>query len=409
MKILIVSQYFWPEEFRINDLAVELSGRKHEVTVLTGVPNYPSGSFFPGYSAFHPKEENYRGVRIIRVPLIPRKKGDRWQLVVNYCSFLLTSCLLGVPRLKKDFDVIFVFGTSPVTQVIPAILLKRIKQTQILFWVQDLWPESLSATGAIKSEIILSPVRILVRWIYKHSDRILIQSQAFYAPILKTGGVINECIEYLPNWTEAFYQPIQEVKNKQVLEDMPEGFRVVFAGNIGAAQSLGTILEAAEILRNQIKIQWVILGDGSRYQWLKNEVISKNLGNLVTLLGRRPTDMMPEYFAMSDVMLVTLNPEPIFGLTIPSKLQSYIACGRPIIGALDGEGARIIEEAKAGFSVPAGNASALAQAILTMNSLSKEQREKLGKNGLIYYQKHFEREKIIDKLERIMQSTQEER
>lgn len=398
MKVLIVSQYFWPEAFRINDLAEGLVERGHEVTVLTGIPNYPDGNFFKGYGFFKKVRENYKGIKVIRAPLIPRGDGGGKQLALNYLSFAFLASIFAPIACRGKFDLIFVCQLSPVTVGIPAIVLKKFKNLPIIFWIQDLWPESLSATGAIKSEKILNGVNKLVRFIYRYCDKILIQSPAF-APLIENQGVNPERITYFPNSVEKLYAPMERQYGLDGISDLPSGFLVMFAGNIGMAQDFPTILAAADKLRGYHDIHWVVLGDGRARALVEMEISKLGLSEKVHLLGRLPMKSMPYYFSMADAMLVTLRKEPIFSLTIPSKIQSYMACGRPILAALDGEGGRVINESGSGFSSPAEDADALAKSVLTMYRMPKEEREAMGKRGQQYCDENFEREMLLDRLE----------
>ena len=393
-----MSQYFWPEEFRINDLALGLKARGHEVVVLTGQPNYPKGKFFPGYGFLGPWREEYHGVNILRVPLVPRDKKQPWRLALNYISFAFFASILGPWYCRGKFDVIFVYEPSPVTVGLPGVVLKIIKRAPMMFWVQDLWPESLSATGAVKAKWFLELVGRFVRWIYRHSDIILVQSKGFTDRTLAMGAN-SEKIKYLPNWAEELYRPVKAENDAPERQHVPEGFVVMFAGNIGVAQDFPTILAAAEELAAHKDIHWVILGDGSERALVEAEVKKRGLNESVHLLGRHPVGAMPRYFALADVMLVSLTRDPIFALTIPGKVQSYLACGRPIIAALDGEGARIVEDAGAGIACGAQNASTLAKAVLTMKRVTEREREEMGMRGRAYYEKYFERNVLINQLE----------
>lgn len=399
MQVLIVTQYFWPENFRINDVAVGLQEKGHDVTVLTGQPNYPDGRFFPGYGFWSKPEERYQGIRVVRVPLIPRGNGGALRLLLNFCSFAFSASLMGPWRCRAPYDTILVFEPSPVTVGIPALVLKKLRGTPILFWVQDLWPESLAATGATKSRWILNAVEALVRRIYRHCDRILVQSEAFRSPIERL-GVEGGRIAYFPNSAEPFYQPLSVEREAPERASLPEGFRVIFGGNIGKAQSFETILEAAGLLRGREDIHWVILGDGRMASWVRDEVQKRGLNKTVHLLGRFPAEAMPRYFALADVLLVTLRKEPIFSLTIPSKVQSYLACGKPIVAALDGEGARIVREAEAGLTLDPEDGKALADAILTMYRMPAKARQAMGLSGRRYFESHFERELLLNRLDR---------
>jgi colanic acid biosynthesis glycosyl transferase WcaI len=398
MHVLIITQYFWPENFRINDLALGLKEKAHRVTVLTGKPNYPEGTFFPGYGFWSKREEVYHGIRILRAPILPRGKGKGFQLLLNFVSFAVFSSIVGIRRCRESYDVILVFEPSPVTVGIPAIVLKRLRGIPVLFWVQDLWPESLSATGAIASRWMLSIVESLVRFIYRGCDKILVQSEAFYAPIQRF-GITREDILYFPNSAESFYQPIALDREAPERGHLPAGFLVIFGGNIGKSQSFETILAAAETLKSYQDIHWVILGDGRMFTWVQDEVRKRGLDKTVHLLGRFPAEVMPRYFALADVLLATLGKQPIFSLTIPSKVQSYLACGKPIVASLDGEGARIVREAKAGLTPTPENAEALADAILTMYRMPEEERNLMGLRGRTYFETHFDRVLLLDRLD----------
>lgn len=401
MKILILTQYFHPEVFRISDLAAGLASRGHDVTVLTGLPNYPSGKFFSGYGLFGPLRENLGGVRVLRVPLLPRGERSAVLLLLNYFSFAIFATILGPLRCREKFDAVFVAQYSPVTVGIPAVVLRWWTKAPLFFWVQDLWPDSLSATGAVTTRLVLRLVERLVRWIYRRCDVLLVQSRAFTGSLIERGAEPSR-IHYFPNYAEALYMPHQTAPEDRQILGMPEGFVLMFAGNIGAAQDFSTILEAVELLRDVTNFHLVVLGDGRIAGWVREEIILRKLTERVHILGSHPMAEMPRYFAAADVMLVTLKREPIFALTIPGKVQSYLACARPIIAGLDGEGARVVEEAKAGFVAPAEDPTALADAVRRMIALSQQERAALGQNARAYYEKHFDRERLLGELEELM-------
>lgn len=385
MNILIVTQYFWPESFLINDIATGLLGRGHSVTVLTGIPNYPDGKFNKAFGLFKNNRLPYRGIKVVRVPIVPRGKS-RFMLAMNYLSYAISTSVLSPFMCRGDYDIILVYQLSPVTVGIPAIVMKWVKSAPIMFYVQDLWPESLSATGAVKSKYILKAVEWLVRFIYKRCDLILVQSEAFKWPIRKM-RVPGEFIRYLPNSAAEVGHGITA----------HEGFNVVFAGNIGEAQDFGTILECAAILKNY-GICFIIVGDGRKVGWVKEQIALRGLQN-VKMAGRCQPNEMTRWYSVADALLVTLTDEPIFSLTIPSKLQSYLSVGKPIVAALNGEGARIIRESGAGVVCPAGNAGALANAILEVYHKSPDERCEMGAKGRAYFKTHFDRDMLLDRLE----------
>ncbi len=408
MRILVVTQYFWPENFRINDLAVGLQQKGHKVTVLTGKPNYPSGRFYDGYGFFSRSRETHEGMEVIRAPLLPRGRAGGFRLALNYLSFAFAAALSAAFSCRDKYDVIFVYAPSPITVALPAIVLRWIRGAPIMLWVQDLWPESVSAAAGIRSVWILRPIERMVKFIYGRSDRILVQSEAF-RPSIQGLGVNGERITYLPNSAESLYKPVVLPQDAEERALVPPGFRIMYAGNIGAAQSFETILAAAERLKSYPDIHWVVLGDGRAAPWVRAQIAERGLAGCVHLLGRYPMEAMPRYFSLADVMLVTLRDEPIFELTIPGRVQSYLACGRPILAGLNGEGARVVREAGAGLTAAAENADALADAALMMYKKPKHERDAMGTRGREYFLAHFESGMLMDRLERLMNEVVEEK
>jgi glycosyltransferase involved in cell wall biosynthesis len=398
MKILVITQYFWPENFRINDLVIGLTERGHHVEILTGKPNYPNGNFYQGYSFFSKRTESWNGMKVHRSPLIPRGYSGGARLMLNYISFAFFSTLRGL-GIAGDFDRILVYEPSPITVGLPAIALKFRKKANIYFWVQDLWPQSVTAAGGVKNKIVIGLLNSITKWIYKKSHKILIQSEAFRNILLKQ-EVINDKIIYYPNSVEEFFK-VKDT-NAEILKKMPIGFKIMFAGNIGESQDFETIVEAARIVSESNKdIKWVILGDGRKKSYLEDKIKELRLENHIFLLGSYPVVEMPDFFACADCLLVSLKRDYIFSLTIPSKIQSYLACGKPILASLDGEGSRIILEAKAGIAVEAENPLLLATKALNFYNLSEMERVDMGKNARTYFENNFERELLIDRLEEI--------
>jgi glycosyltransferase involved in cell wall biosynthesis len=396
-----VTQYFWPESFRITDLALALRERGHDVVVLTGLPNYPQGRLFEGYGLRGPWSETVQQVPVIRVPLIPRGPGQGWRLAVNYASFAASATALGLTRLPRGFDVVFVYEVSPITVALPAIALRHVQRVPVVLWVQDLWPDNVSATGAVRSKTVLRGISALTRWIHARCDRILAQSPAFI-PGLEAQGVDSDRVSYLPNWAETLYCPVEPGPEAPERAALPPGFRVVFAGNIGVSQDFGTILAAAERLRHHRDIHWVVLGEGRMKPWVEQEVKKRGLGGVVHLLGQHPVEAMPLYFALADALLITLRHDALYSMVVPSKLQSYMACAKPVIAALDGEAARIVRESGGGFSVRAEDPDALADAVLRMSRMASEDRVEMGRRNRRYFEAHFERDRLIGELERIL-------
>jgi len=393
VKILVLSQYYWPENFRINEVAQTLNTKDVDVEILTGKPNYPAGEVFGGYNAMGCVQEVLKGLQVHRVPLFPRGKGGV-RLALNYLSFVLSATVFG-PRLLrgKQFDAILVFAPSPILQAIPAIFIGRLLKCPVLLWVQDLWPESLSATGYVRNRWILRAVEYVVWWIYRRVDLLLVQSKAFTPKIQAMAG--GTPVAYHPNSfvDHAIISGSRDVE----CPALDCSFPVLFAGNMGNAQAVEVVLEAATILRDVKGIRFVMIGDGSRRGWLMQKAAERGISNLV-FPGRYPVETMSVLMKRAAVLLVTLADTEIFRLTVPSKVQAYLAAGRPIIACLNGVGAEIVQEAGAGVTVPAEDASALAQAVMTLYTLPEQERREMGMRGRRYYEEHFSHEKLVDKL-----------
>lgn len=402
MRILLITQYFYPENFRINDVVAGLRKRGHAITVLTGLPNYPEGHVHEGYGWFRRTREILDGVEIVRVPLIARGRGGGLRLALNYLSYAFFATVIGLPRCRGRYDVILVYQMSPITMGIPAIVFRWWRGLHVVFWVQDLWPESLRAAKAVRSPRVLRLINKLVRFIYERCDAILVQSRGFI-PAIQAMGVPLERMAYLPNSAEDCYRPVDPAECAGELAELPAGFRAVYAGNIGAAQDFPTLLAAAERTRHIPDLHWVIFGDGRMRSWVEGQVRARGLSATVHLLGTRPVTLMPRYFALADLLLVTLRRDPIFALTIPSKVQSYLACGRPIVAALDGEGARVVSESGAGIAGPAEDVDALSEAVIRMYRASPAERDQMGRSARRYFEANFERLALLIRLEQLLQ------
>ncbi|WP_031434438.1 glycosyltransferase family 4 protein [Methylomarinum vadi] len=408
-RILIFTQYFWPESFRINALARTLKAQGHEVSVLTGKPNYPEGLFFSGYKGLGIQKETWQGIPIFRIPILARGRQNALRLALNYLSFVVSGLLFAPFVLRKQkIDVIFVYAPSPVFQVIPASFLGWLKRVPVVLWVQDLWPQSAKATGHVESALLLKLLEKLVLFSYAHTDLLLVQSQAFVAPVAKLSPV-HVPVLYYPNSVEdTFYAP--QAIDALSIETLQNGFSVLFAGNIGTAQGVSTIVNAAKLLKIYSQINIVMMGSGSMSDWVAQQKQKHDLNNL-HLVGRFPAEMMPSMMKQASVLLVTLKQDPIFALTIPSKVQDYLATGKPIVAALDGEGARVIEESGAGLTCAAEDAKGLADAILALYHMPEKDRVAMGNNGHAYFLKHFEMGRQAKKLIEILKQriTEKER
>jgi glycosyltransferase involved in cell wall biosynthesis len=386
LKVLVLTQYFWPESFRINELVRSLRGNGCDVTVLAGQPNYPEGKVFTGYRALSVRRQIHpEGYTVFRVPLVPRGKASGVRLAANYLSFAAAASLLGPWLLRgKPFDVVFVYAPSPITQAIPGVVLKHVKGAALVTWVQDLWPESLASTGFVKNQTVLRLVGSMVKWLYRQHDLLLGQSRSFADSLRQSAPGVP--VEYFPNPGEASFDETAEPARETLR--LEPGFNVVFAGNLGKVQSLGTVLDAAELMRKHQHVRFVLVGSGSQTDWLRSEIARRDLTNVV-LAGRFPAEDMPAILRQASVLLVSLIRSEIMSQTIPAKVQAYLAAGKPVIASLDGEGASVIRESGAGIAVPAEDAAALATAVTTLYDASQDERDRMGEAGRSWYRTHF--------------------
>lgn len=408
-RILIISQHFWPESFKINDLATELQRRGFMVAVLTGKPNYPEGKIFKGYGFLRKAIDNYNDIKVYRVPIIPRGGGGNLRLVLNYLSFVISASLFICFHWKR-YDSTFVFASSPITQAYPALLHKKIFRSKLIVWLLDLWPESVIAAGGVQNKFIIKVVSHFSNVIYKNCDNLLVQSESF-TPLLIDKGVIRERIVFFPNWAEEVFEighcVAPSIPVNLFSENKEEGFILLYAGNIGEAQGIDTIINAAALTRQNNHIKWVFVGSGRRYEWLTNRVAELDLNKTVHVLGRFPLDTMPWFYNKADILLLSLKDEFIFSLTVPARLQSYMASGKPVIGSINGEAAKIIRTADCGFVCEAGNSAKLAVLAEEASGMTEKELLKLGQNGQRYYNECFKRVVVIDRLITVFNSRAE--
>ena len=386
-KILLFSPHFHPNDFKCNDVAFELARQGHDVTVLCDIPNYPKGKFFPGYGYFRRRREVINGVKVIRTAVIPRGKGGGVMLALNYLSYAFSACFRALFMGLRKWDVVLVHQLSPVTVGLPAVMIKKMrKKTRLLFWVLDLWPESLQVAGGINNKFVLGAFEWVAKLCYRNSDKILIGSNGFRQSICEKGD-FGEKIVYFPNWAEDSLTAASDY----VLPELPDGFKLMFAGNIGEAQDFEHTLEAAKILhdRGMKDIHFVLVGDGRKREWVERFVSENGLQETVHWVGRHPLEAMGKFFSQADVLYFALKDSLIFNLTCPAKVQAYMSAGKPVLAMINGEGASIVEEAGCGMSVPAGDSEALADAIYKMAAMDKNELVAMGTRGRSYCEKNF--------------------
>lgn len=399
MRILVVCQHYWPEPYPLEDVCEELVRRGHQVQVVTDVPNYPQGKIFQEYKHGKNRKQVHNGVMISRTFTIGRRNNVIFRFL-NYFSFAFSS-LLHTLRMKDEFDVVFANQTSPVMMSGGALAYGKKHRKKVLLYCMDLWPASLAAGGIQEGSLIYRIFGVISGWIYRSADRILITSESFREYLCEKFNIADEKIFHHPQYAN-FSGEEQQTENHDTID-------LMFAGNIGTAQSIPTILNAAKLLEQHKELRWHIVGDGSALDSCKELAQKLELPNVI-FHGRKPQEEMPAYYAMADAMLLTLTGDPYISMTLPGKTQTYMAAGKPIIGAANGEIPRVIAQSGCGFCADADDAEGLAEAVLQFVNCTD--KATLGENGRLYYKEHFSRGKFIDMLEKqleecsgIMQAT----
>lgn len=401
MRVALISQYFYPEQFSNNTIARELVLRGYDVHAFPCVPNYPEGRFFDSYSNTEKREEDWEGVRISRVYTIPRGKSAL-SLIMNYLTYPVAASWTLWRRLRGGADVSFVSMPSPLFQAFAGVVLRWRTGTPCVYWVQDIWPESATFTLGIRSKVVIAVLKATCGWLYRRADIVLVQSAGFVEMIARC-GVPRERIRVLPNTAPPFYHPLTPEEAPEYAAIVPqEGFRLMFAGNIGESQDFDTLIAAAYLLRDRKELHWVVVGSGRDEDRVRGLVREKGLEDNFRFLGRYPEEAMPGLFAHADAMLVSLKDTPIFALTVPYKTQCYMACGKPIVASLNGEGARIVAEACAGVVAPASQPEALAAAIVSLLESTPQQREIYSRSARRYFEQNYSAEKVYGDLEQAL-------
>lgn len=398
MHILVISQYFFPEQFRINDICTEWVKRGYKITVITGIPNYPQGKYYKGYGLFKKRKETYNGIEIIRLPLIPRG-NNAIMLALNYLSFVVSGFIWKVfTNIKADY--VYVFEVSPMTQALPGVWYAKKRKIPCYLYVQDLWPENVEIITGIKNKYIIGAIGKMVDYIYERCTRIFTTSKSFVKSI-NNRGIPIEKIEYWPQYAEDFYKPLRKTRIPEIPAD--DVFNIIFAGNIGKAQGLDILPKTASLLRDKNlsrKIRFNIVGDGRYKNELTQLIDSMNLGEMFNFISKQPAARIPQFMAASDAAFISLMKSPLFTMTIPAKLQSYLACGIPIIACAAGETNGIINESNAGICSPPGSAEKLAQSIIEISSKTQEELRILGVNAREYYDNNFNKQTLLNKMDK---------
>lgn len=397
--ILLISQYFYPETFRVNDMACEWVKRGHKVTVLTGIPNYPMGKFYDGYDRKHRIRETWNGVNIIRIPLIARgSSANRLMnsigMAANYFSFVRSGKKWVKSKEAKELhaDLVFTFEVSPMTQALIGVWYGKRYHVPTYLYVQDLWPENVETVTGIHSKIVISPIDRMVDKIYRETGTIFTTSPSFVEAIVNRPVAVERSkVFYWPQYAEEFYKPM----NRHSVAGIPDdgSFKIAFTGNIGTAQGLDVLPKAAKLLKDE-DIKFIIVGDGRYLPEFKRQIEGLDVCDKFIMIPRVNPETIPLILSACDAGFISFNKTPLWEMTIPAKLQSYMACGKAIIASASGETKRIVEESRCGICSDIGNSNALAEEIMLL--LKNNEVEIMGKRAREYFLSHFSKEKLMD-------------
>lgn len=401
--ILVISQYFYPEQFRINDICQEWVKQGEKVTVLTGIPNYPAGKFYDGYGLFKKRKESWEGIDIIRIPLIPRGHSSVG-LTLNYLSFVVSGWFWAhFTRLKPD--QVFIYEVSPMTQGLVGVWLAKRRKIPCDIYVTDLWPENVEIITGIHHRAIIAPLERMVKRIYRGCRKIFTSSESFIPAIAKR-GVPEEKLRFWPQYAEEFYRPIppEEVPAELALLPRDERFNILFAGNMGEAQGLGVLVETARLLKEQdLAVRFCMVGDGRFKSELNERIRNAGLEELFCFCDKVPEQTVPYLFAQCDAGLICLAKNDVFTMTLPAKLQSGLACGKPIVVCADGEVQQVIRRADCGVCAPAGDGAALAKAIKELTQKSPAERKTMEERARAFFLEHYEKTLLMTEINKEME------
>jgi len=401
-RVLVVCQHFYPENFRINDICTSLIGNEIDVDVMCGIPNYPKGRFFEGYSYFSPRRETYNGVNVMRAGEIPQLKGGgKLFVALNYLWFPLAS-LFHVPKLmcKKKYDCVFLYATSPVFMAFPGLVYAKLRNTRTVLYVLDYWPDSLYSVIPIKNRFLRAIFRRVSFWHYRHADTIITVSNGMLKKMREEAGIPEDKSYFLPQSCEKLYETT--TYDEELHERFGGKFNIIFAGNIGPAQSLETLVEAAVKLEKTGEslpdYRFILIGDGMSRKTLNELVTGKQMNHRFIFEGYVSPEQVLKYYELADVLYVSLSSDELFKIMLPSKIQSYMAAGKPILASLSGEGRDTILQAECGLACESGDANALADTIVQILSMPRTMLSRFGENGKKYYEQNYKHEIFMDRI-----------
>ena len=403
--ILLISQYFYPETFRVNDMACEWVKRGYKVTVLTGIPNYPMGKYFEGYDRKHRTRETWNGVDIIRIPLVARGNSSNKLLnacgmAANYLSFMKSGEKWVKSKEAENLhvDLVFTFEVSPMTQAMIGVWYGKRYHVPTYLYVQDLWPENVETVTGIHNRAVIGPIDRMVEKIYSETDTIFTTSPSFVEAIVKRKKAVDcNKVHYWPQYAEEFYRPMEQ-QLIDGIDNSDDCYKIAFTGNIGTAQGLDVLPKAAELLKNE-KVKFVIVGDGRYQSEFERQIKERNVEDKFIMIPRVPAEKVPEILSVCDAGFISFNKTPLWENTIPAKLQSYMACGKTIIASASGETKRIIDEAGCGICCEIGNAEKLAEGI---RSIIIHDNKEMAKNARNYFEQHFDKKTLMDEMDEFL-------
>jgi len=397
-RILIISQHFWPENFRISDIATGFVENDIEVDVICGIPNYPNGIVPEGYGWFRNKKQDFNGATVYRTWEIVRKGNSNIRIFLNYISYPFFATFKVLSFLGKKYDAVFCYETSPVYMIFPAIVYSKLKKVPLTTYVLDLWPENLYSVLPIQNKFLQKVCEVTSHWHYKKSDKLIAMSPSLKEKLISVTDKSSEKIAVIPQYCESFYET--EITDEELTEKYKDYFKIVYAGNISPAQNLEVAVDAAVLLKNDgiNDVKFIIVGDGMAKNDIEKYVAEKDVKEYFDFPGSKPVTDMPKYHTLADCLFAPLAKSDLIGLTIPAKVTSYMAGRRPVITCIDGEGSLVIEKASAGLTGESGNSVQLFENIKTLYSMSPADRKQLGDNAFAYHRQHHERNKVLGHL-----------
>lgn len=401
MRILILSQWYPPEPMKfLSEMAETLKAKGHDVVVLTGFPNWPEGKVYPGYKIKLWQKETIGGVPIVRIPLYPDHSQSKIPRILNYLSFIISGSLLGFFLIRRP-DVIH--AIQPPTTCVPAWLLSRLWRIPFTYEVQDMWPETLQATGMMNNNTVLAVVAKYCDWVYRKAAALRVISPGFRRNLI-TKGVNGEKIHVISNWVDTdYYSPRQPDVALSEKFGFKGRFNILYAGTIGLAQGIETVLAAAKLVEDIEQIQFVLAGGGLALDNLKEYAANHNITN-VKFLGRQPMELMPDLYSLADILLVHLKDDPLFRITIPHKTLTYLSAGKPVLAAVEGDVAAIVNENGAGLTCCSGNPESVAENVRKLYGMSLNDRKRLGENGRATALKRYAKDKLINDISVMLKS-----